>query len=100
MRVFAIDHRVQLEEMADEAGAPRERIGAFKRSAVGPPLQVQDGRPGFGILLRRQLRPRGAVPRRRATASGSAGRSKAGLAPAELEPSSAATAARAARMAA
>ena len=30
MRVFAFDHRMQLEEMADDAGADHARIGAFK----------------------------------------------------------------------
>jgi 5-dehydro-2-deoxygluconokinase len=48
---FAIDHRAQLETMADEAGAPRERIGAFKRLAVDAAARVAAGRPGFGMLL-------------------------------------------------
>ncbi len=48
---FAIDHRSQLEDMAAEAGAPRERISAFKRLALDAALRVADGRPGFGMLL-------------------------------------------------
>ena len=32
MRVFAFDHRMQLEAVADELEAPHERIGAFKRA--------------------------------------------------------------------
>ena len=48
---LAIDHRMQLEEMADAAGAPREKIAAFKRLAIAAIGQVSAGRPGFGTLL-------------------------------------------------
>ena len=48
---LAIDHRAQLEKIADDAGAPRERIGAFKRLAVDAAAKVAAGRPGFGMLL-------------------------------------------------
>jgi 5-dehydro-2-deoxygluconokinase len=48
---LAIDHRSQLEAMADEAGAPHERIGAFKRLAVVAAAKVAAGRPGYGMLL-------------------------------------------------
>ena len=48
---LAIDHRAQLEKIADDAGAPRERIGRFKRLAVEAAAQVAAGRPGFGMLL-------------------------------------------------
>ena len=48
---FAIDHRMQLEQMADKAGAPRERINGLKRLAVAAIGQVAGGRPGFGTLL-------------------------------------------------
>ena len=48
---LAIDHRAQLEAIADAAGAPRERIGAFKRLAVEAAARVAQGRPGFGMLL-------------------------------------------------
>ncbi len=48
---FAIDHRVQLEAMADEAGVPRERISDLKLLAVEAAARVADGRPGFGMLI-------------------------------------------------
>ncbi len=48
---LAIDHRVQLEKIADDAGAPRERIGVFKRLAVQAAADVAKGRPGYGMLL-------------------------------------------------
>lgn len=52
---FAIDHRAQLEAMADAAGAPRERISAFKRLAVAAAARVAAGHAssgaGFGMLL-------------------------------------------------
>ena len=48
---LAIDHRAQLEKIADEAGAPRERISRFKRLAVDAAAEVAAGRPGFGMLL-------------------------------------------------
>jgi 5-dehydro-2-deoxygluconokinase len=48
---LAIDHRAQLEKIADDAGAPRERIGAFKLLAVEAAARVARGRPGFGMLI-------------------------------------------------
>ena len=48
---LAIDHRMQLEEMADKAGAPRERLNAFKQLAVAAIARVSSGKPGFGTLL-------------------------------------------------
>ena len=48
---LAIDHRSQLEAMADAAGAPRARIAEFKLLAVAAAERVADGRPGFGMLL-------------------------------------------------
>ena len=48
---LAIDHRAQLEKIADDAGSPRERIGAFKLLAVEAAARVAQGRPGFGMLL-------------------------------------------------
>ncbi|MCZ8183767.1 MAG: 5-dehydro-2-deoxygluconokinase [Beijerinckiaceae bacterium] len=48
---LAIDHRAQLEEMADALGAPRGRITAFKTLAVAAAARVAAGRPGFGMLL-------------------------------------------------
>ena len=47
IRAFAFDHRMQLEEME---GATPERIGAFKQLCLQAALEVQDGRPGYGIL--------------------------------------------------
>jgi 5-dehydro-2-deoxygluconokinase len=48
---LAIDHRAQFEEMADQVGAPREKIDGFKRLAVEAAARVAAGRPGFGMLL-------------------------------------------------
>jgi 5-dehydro-2-deoxygluconokinase len=60
LKALAIDHRAQLEALADRLGAPRERIGAFKRLAVravaevatplpeGEVERLQSGRPGEG----------------------------------------------------
>ncbi|OCX67376.1 5-dehydro-2-deoxygluconokinase, partial [Thioclava sp. SK-1] len=47
MRVFAFDHRMQLEEMP---GYTLSKGGAFKELCLQAALQVQDGRPGYGIL--------------------------------------------------
>lgn len=51
LRAFAIDHRSQLEEMADAAGVPRDRIRAFKLLAVKAAAEVAAGRAGYGVLL-------------------------------------------------
>ena len=48
---LAIDHRIQLEAIADKTGAPRERIAPFKRLAIAAIGQVSNGKPGFGTLL-------------------------------------------------
>ena len=47
MRVFAFDHRMQMEAMP---GATPARIGAFKELCLQAALQVADGQPGHGIL--------------------------------------------------
>lgn len=47
MRVFAFDHRKQLEEME---GYTPAKGGAFKRLCLDAALRVQNGRPGHGIL--------------------------------------------------
>jgi len=47
MRVFAFDHRMQLEAME---GYTLERGGAFKALCLQAALEVQAGRPGYGIL--------------------------------------------------
>ncbi|WP_343115565.1 bifunctional 5-dehydro-2-deoxygluconokinase/5-dehydro-2-deoxyphosphogluconate aldolase [Ostreiculturibacter nitratireducens] len=50
MRVFAFDHRMQLEDMARDAGVESSRIGEFKKLCLDAALKVADGRPGHGIL--------------------------------------------------
>ncbi|MBL4926483.1 bifunctional 5-dehydro-2-deoxygluconokinase/5-dehydro-2-deoxyphosphogluconate aldolase [Fuscibacter oryzae] len=52
MRVFAFDHRMQLEAMD---GATPEKIGAFKELCLKAALQVQGGKPGYGILCDSRL---------------------------------------------
>ena len=47
MRVFAFDHRAQLEQLAD---ATPEKIGMFKNLCLEAALDVAKGRPGYGIL--------------------------------------------------
>ena len=47
MRVFAFDHRMQLEEMD---GATPEKIGQFKQLCLDAALRVADGQGGHGIL--------------------------------------------------
>src|SRR4029077_6566398 len=51
-RVFAFDHRMQLEQME---GATDQKIGAFKKLCLEAALQVQDGRRGYGILCDNRL---------------------------------------------
>jgi 5-dehydro-2-deoxygluconokinase len=51
LMALAIDHRMQLEAMAKEVGAPVERIPDFKVLAVEAAARVADGRPGFGMLI-------------------------------------------------
>ncbi|WP_265519636.1 bifunctional 5-dehydro-2-deoxygluconokinase/5-dehydro-2-deoxyphosphogluconate aldolase [Nitratireductor luteus] len=50
MRVFAFDHRLQLEEIAGEAGADPARIGVFKTLCLEAVHRVAGDRPGYGIL--------------------------------------------------
>ena len=75
LMALAIDHRSQLEAMADRLGAPRERIGRFKELAVEAAARVADGEPGFGMLIdgtygaKALFTPPPGIP------SGSAGRS-------------------------
>ena len=47
MRVFAFDHRLQLEQME---GYSPDRGSRFKELCLKAALQVQAGRPGYGIL--------------------------------------------------
>jgi 5-dehydro-2-deoxygluconokinase len=52
MRVFAFDHRMQLEEMA---GATKDKIGKFKQLCLSAARDVASGRPGYGILCDSRL---------------------------------------------
>ncbi|WAP66759.1 bifunctional 5-dehydro-2-deoxygluconokinase/5-dehydro-2-deoxyphosphogluconate aldolase [Jiella pelagia] len=52
MRVFAFDHRMQLEEMD---GASPEKIDAFKRLCLDAALAVKGDAPGYGILCDSRL---------------------------------------------
>lgn len=51
LMALAIDHRSQIEAMADEAGVLHERIAAFKRLAVDAAARIAKGAEGFGMLL-------------------------------------------------
>ncbi|WDR01268.1 5-dehydro-2-deoxygluconokinase [Devosia algicola] len=51
LMALAIDHRIQLEEMAAAAGRDGAAISAFKQLAVKAAAQVAKGRPGYGMLL-------------------------------------------------
>jgi 5-dehydro-2-deoxygluconokinase len=52
LRVFAFDHRRQIEEME---GATPDRIGRFKQLCLDAALAVQAGRPGYGVLCDARL---------------------------------------------
>ena len=52
MRVFAFDHRMQLETLA---GADAKKIGAFKELCLKAATQVQGGKSGYGILCDNRL---------------------------------------------
>ena len=52
MRVFAFDHRMQLEGLK---GATPAKIGAFKELCLEACNQVADGRPGYGLLCDSRL---------------------------------------------
>lgn len=51
LMVLAIDHRAQIEEIADRLGASRATIPAFKALAVTAAARVAQKRPGYGMLL-------------------------------------------------
>lgn len=57
MRVFAFDHRRQMQDMADELGVDHARIGSFKQLCLDATLRVADGRSGYGILCDARLGP-------------------------------------------
>jgi 5-dehydro-2-deoxygluconokinase len=48
---LAFDHRSQFEDMAARAGAPADRIGAFKRLVLEAAREAGGREPGFGILV-------------------------------------------------
>lgn len=52
MRVFAFDHRMQLEALE---GASTDKIGAFKELCLEACLSVADGRKGYGLLCDSRL---------------------------------------------
>jgi 5-dehydro-2-deoxygluconokinase len=51
MMALAIDHRVQLEDLAKAAGVGPERIAPFKVLAVKAAARVAAGREGYGMLI-------------------------------------------------
>jgi 5-dehydro-2-deoxygluconokinase len=51
LMALAIDHRVQLEDIARKHGADEKSIGAFKVLAVKAAARVAAGRPGYGMLI-------------------------------------------------
>ena len=51
LMALAIDHRVQLEQLAQEAGTDPKRIGDFKVLAVKAAAEVAAGRDGYGMLI-------------------------------------------------
>ena len=65
LMALAIDHRAQLEEIADEAGAPRERIGAFQAPGGRRGGEGRRRASRLRHAARRQIWPRGSVSRRR-----------------------------------
>ena len=50
VRIFAFDHRDQMEQVATEAGADPGRVCRFKELCLDAALEVAGGRTGFGIL--------------------------------------------------
>lgn len=52
MRVFAYDHRIQLEDLD---GATPSKIGAFKDLCLEATVAVAQGQPGYGLLCDSRL---------------------------------------------
>lgn len=50
MRVFAFDHRMQLEAIAKDVGVDGKKIGSFKELCLKAAHQVAGGKAGYGIL--------------------------------------------------
>ena len=83
VKTFAFDHRLQLEEMD---GYTLKKGAAFKELCLQAALQVQDGRPGYGILCDNRI---GRSALHKATGTGLwIGRptERPGLRPIEFEP--------------
>lgn len=55
LRVFAFDHRSQLEDIAKEAGADEAKIGPFKELCLRAAHKVSEGRHGYGVLCDNRL---------------------------------------------
>ncbi|WP_176086710.1 5-dehydro-2-deoxygluconokinase [Martelella sp. HB161492] len=55
IRIFAFDHRIQLEDMAAETGADAAAIAAFKRLCLKAAVAVAGSDGGFGILCDNRL---------------------------------------------
>jgi 5-dehydro-2-deoxygluconokinase len=55
LRVFAFDHRSQLEDIAAEAGADESLIGPFKQLCLRAAHKVSEGRHGYGVLCDNRL---------------------------------------------
>lgn len=55
LRVFAFDHRSQLEDIANEAGADKALIGPFKELCLKAARNVSEGRHGYGVLCDNRL---------------------------------------------
>ncbi|GGA63075.1 bifunctional 5-dehydro-2-deoxygluconokinase/5-dehydro-2-deoxyphosphogluconate aldolase [Pelagibacterium lentulum] len=51
LMALAIDHRSQLEDLANRFGADSAKIGAFKALAVKAAEKIADGRDGYGMLI-------------------------------------------------
>ncbi len=50
LRVFAFDHRKQIEDIADACGVNHAHIDAFKELCLAAASEVASGRDGYGIL--------------------------------------------------
>ena len=55
LKVFAFDHRSQMEALADAAGADQKRIGTFKDLCLTAATTVANGQPGYGLLCDSRL---------------------------------------------
>jgi len=55
LKVFAFDHRMQLENIAGQTGASHEKIGDFKLLCLRAVEKVAQGRAGYGMLCDSRL---------------------------------------------